>query len=210
MCRTAGRADLRPGVADRDAEVLGDAFRKLRRDIPLGGRVDVAGVRHATVGSDSSSATQGSSMASVAGKKRGADEAMREGWRAATARRREAQARTRASTSDDGTSLISMGREQSVRPPLRRAARLHAPYGGARERWDLVCGRAGDDGDRRKLNNRGRRQRYGNANSQAAAAAPPSSSGSRYSKRNKSCCRNVLSLVSSPEGAPPDRQRRGK
>ena len=43
--RVAGLADLRPAVADRDAEILGDAFRDLAGDIQFLRRRDIAGLR---------------------------------------------------------------------------------------------------------------------------------------------------------------------
>ena len=43
--RAAGAADLRPGGADRNAEIRGDAFRQFAGHVPFGGRRHVGGPR---------------------------------------------------------------------------------------------------------------------------------------------------------------------
>ena len=63
-------ADLGPTLTDRDTDVLGDAFGEVAEMAHwVAGRMSPV-LDHATVGSDISSATHGSSVASVAGKNR--------------------------------------------------------------------------------------------------------------------------------------------
>src|SRR5580700_1463746 len=92
---------------------------------------------HDTVGSDSSSATHGSSMASVAGKKR----APTKQW--ANASVKGSAANTSASaTAREYLWIPDMEalhwRQRNTAADAGRAAGLHAAGGGARERWSLV------------------------------------------------------------------------
>ena len=85
------------------------------RDVPLvaGGTSPV--LDQATVGSDSSSATQGSSIARVAGRNAGADEAMGEGVGEEVARRKQ------------------QTRSANAREPPRKAEHEDSPFGRERK-----------------------------------------------------------------------------
>src|SRR5271155_197803 len=94
---------------------------------------------HWTVGSENSSATQGSSMASVAGKNRAPTKQWAKASEIGRHRNKSASAYAREHRKLPGIKILHW-RVRSIAADA--AARHHAGSGGARERWDVVSGRA--------------------------------------------------------------------
>src|SRR4029077_7557502 len=89
----------------------------------------------ATVGTDISSATQGSSVASVAGKKRGPTKQCANASAADSATKRSANANAREQLEE--RSMNNLHRRLKCRRPVV-AASFHSTWGGPRERWALA------------------------------------------------------------------------
>src|SRR5271165_5802399 len=94
---------------------------------------------HDTVGSDNSSATQGSSTASVAGRKRAPTKQCAAACVNDRARNKSANAGAHGTLKGRGMILLQSGvKTAPIASSRSDGARVHTGIGGARERWALV------------------------------------------------------------------------
>src|SRR5580658_6717520 len=94
----------------------------------------------ATVGSDNSSATQGSSMASVAGKNRAPTKQWAKEAEKVRGTNRSASAHARNKPRRANMAILHWTRDKPKGPPRPRRLSGHTSNGGARDWLDLLCG----------------------------------------------------------------------